>query len=323
MITRRQLLGTTAASAAFALAAPALAQSGGPIRLVVPYGPGGSTDTAARVLAERMSSDMGRTIIVENKPGGGTMVGMQNVATSKPDGSALLLTTTTAALLPAFDIPLQVEPQKQLAMVAQLADIPCVFAVNTKHPAKTWGEFTEWLKKEPGQVYYGTSSTGGLPHLWGELISAKNGGKLQHIPYKAAAEALRDVVAGHVPAFVDVTTPVDQQIRGGTMRGLLCGAPERVAAVGDVPTAKELGMPDLEAAVYFGVSAPSGTPAEIIQRYNAAINAALKAESVREKLMSMGFIPTGGTPEAYTQRLAAETVRWRKVIKDAKIPPPA
>jgi tripartite-type tricarboxylate transporter receptor subunit TctC len=323
MITRRQLLGTTAAGAAFALAAPAVAQSGTPIRLVVPYGPGGSTDTAARVLAERMSADLGRTIVVENRPGGGTMVGMQNVASSKPDGSALLLTTTTAALLPAFDIPLQVEPQKQLAMVSQLADIPCVFAVNTKHPAKTWAEFAEWLKAQSGTVHYATSSTGGLPHLWGELISAKNGGKLQHIPYKAAAEALRDVVAGHVPAFVDVTTPLDQQIRGGTMRGLLCGAPQRVAAIADVPTAKELGMPDLEAAVYFGVSAPAGTPADIIKTYNTAINAALKVESVREKLMSMGFIPTGGTPEAYTQRLAAETVRWRKVIKDAKIPAPA
>jgi tripartite-type tricarboxylate transporter receptor subunit TctC len=322
MITRRQLLATTATGTALALAAPSLAQSGGPVRLVVPYGPGGSTDTAARVLAERMSSDLGRTIIVENKPGGGTMVGMQNVASSKPDGSALLLTTTTAALLPAFDIPLQVDPQKQLAMVSQLADIPCVFAVNAKHPAKNWAEFAEWLKAQPGPVHFATSSTGGLPHLWGELISAKNAGKLQHIPYKAAAEALRDTVAGHVPAFVDVTTPVDQQIRGGTMRGLLCGAPQRVAAIGDVPTVFELGMPDLEAAVYFGVSAPAGTPAEIIQRYNAAINAALKVESVREKLMSMGFIPTGGTPEAYTQRLAAETIRWRKVIKDAKIPAP-
>lgn len=323
MIKRRQLLATTAAGAAMAVAAPALAQSGAPIRLVVPYGPGGSTDTAARLLAERMTADLGRTIIVENRPGGGTMVGMQNVASSKPDGSSLLLTTTTAALLPAFDIPLQVEPQKQLTMISQLADIPCVFAVNAKHPAKSFAEFIEWLKAQSGPVHYATSSTGGLPHLWGELISAKNGGKLQHIPYKAAAEALRDTVAGHVPAFVDVTTPVDQQIRGGTMRGLLCGAPTRVAAIGDVPTAKELGLPDLEAAVYFGVSAPSGTPQDIIQRYNAAINAALKVEAVREKLMSMGFIPTGGTPDAYTQRLAAETMRWRKVIKDAKIPAPA
>lgn len=322
MIKRRQLLATTAAGAAMAVAAPALAQSGAPIRLVVPYGPGGSTDTAARLLAERMTADLGRTIIVENRPGGGTMVGMQNVASSKPDGSSLLLTTTTAALLPAFDIPLQVEPQKQLTMIAQLADIPCVFAVNAKHPAKSFAEFTEWLKAQPSPVHYATSSTGGLPHLWGELISAKNGGQLQHIPYKAAAEALRDTVAGHVPAFVDVTMPVDQQIRGGTMRGLLCGAPTRVAAIGDVPTAKELGLPDLEAAVYFGVSAPSGTPQDIIQRYNAAINAALKVEAVREKLMSMGFIPTGGTPEAYAQRLAAETIRWRKVIKDAKIPAP-
>jgi tripartite-type tricarboxylate transporter receptor subunit TctC len=323
MISRRQLLGTTTAGAAVALAAPAIAQTGAQIRLVVPYGPGGSTDTAARVLAERMSAELGRTIIVENRPGGGTMVGMQNVASSKPDGLSLLLTTTTAALLPAFDMPLQIEPQKQLAMVAQLADIPCVFAVSTKHPAKNWAEFVEWLKTQPaGPVHYGTSSSGALPHLWGELISAKTGGRLQHIPYKAAAEALRDVMAGHVPAFVDVTTPVDQQIRGGTMRGLICGAPTRVPAIADVPTARELGMPDLEAAVFFGVSAPAGTPAEVIQRYNAAINTAIKVESVREKLMSMGFIPTGGTPEAYTKRLADETVRWRKVIKDAKIPAP-
>jgi len=321
MIQRRSFVAGSAA--ALSLPAAAFAQgTGTPIRLVVPYGPGGSTDTAARVLAERMAADMGKSIVVENRPGGGTMVGMLNVAKSKPDGTSLLLTTTTAALLPAFDIPLQVEPQKDLAMVSQLADIPCVLAVNAKNPAKTFAEFIEWVKAQPGPTHYSTSSTGALPHLWGELISTRTNGKFQHIPYKAAAEALRDAVAGHVQVFVDVTTPVDGQIRAGTMRGLLCGAPQRVANIPDVPTAAELGVPDLEAAVYFGVSTTAGTPADIIALYNAAINMALKDATVRERLTSLGFIPTGGTPDAYTQRLAAETVRWRKVIKAAGIQPP-
>jgi tripartite-type tricarboxylate transporter receptor subunit TctC len=301
----------------------AFGQSDNPIRLVVPYGPGGSTDTAARLLAERMTEILKRSVIVENKPGGGTMVGMQFVAHSKPDGSVLLLTTTTAALLPAFDMQLPINPQKDLAMVAQFADIPVFLGVKTSHPAKTLPDFTAWLKSQPNTVPYATSSSGGLPHLWGELLNLKLGRKMEHIPYKAAAEALRDVVAGHVPAFVDVTTPVDQQIRAGTMRGLIVGAPKRVAAVPDVPTAAELGMPDLEAAVYFGVSAPAGTPAEVIATVNGAINAALKIDKVRERLQSLGFIPTGGTAQAYTDRLAAETVRWRKVIKEAGIPAPA
>jgi len=323
MLHRRRLVQGAGALALFAATAPAFGQSKGrPIRLVVPYGPGGSTDTAARLLASRMTEELDQSIIVENKPGGGTMVGMQNVAHSKPDGLSLLITTTTAALLPAFDVPLPINPQKDLVAVSQLADIPCLFAVNAKHPAKTWAEFAAWLKQQPNEVHYSTSSSGGLPHLWGELISAKHGGKLHHLPYKAAAEALRDAVAGHVPAFVDTTTPVDQQIKSGTMRGLMLGAPKRVDAVPDVPTVHELGMPELEAAVYFGVTAPAGTSPELIQRYNAAINASLKHEAVREKLQSLGFIPTGGTPEAYAARLASETARWRQVIKDAKIPAP-
>ena len=326
MIQRRTLVtGTLASGAVAALAAPAIVSaqsSGGQIRLVVPYGPGGSTDTAGRVLAERMSAEMGKTIVVENRPGGGTMVGMVNVAKSKPDGTSLMILTTTAALLPAFDVPLQIDPQKDLATVAQLADIPCVLAVNAKNPAQTFPEFIAWVKAQPGPTLYSTSSSGGLPHLWGELIATRTDGKLQHIPYKAAAEALRDAVAGHVQVFVDTTTPVDAQFRAGTMRGLLCGAKTRVANIPDVPVASELGVPELEAAVYFGVATTAGTPPELIAQYNAAINAALKVEAVRERLTSLGFIPTGGTPEAYAQRLADETVRWRKVIKDAKIPAP-
>lgn len=323
MINRRRVIGAgLGLAAASGIGRAAWAQSSTPIRLVVPYGPGGSTDTAARLLAEKMAEDLKTTIVVENKPGGGTMVGMQNVAGSKPDGKSLLLMTTTAALLPAFDRPMPIHPQKDLVTVSQLADIPCLFAVNAKNPATNWAEFTDWLKKQPGEVHYSTSSSGGLPHLWGELISAKTGAKLKHLPYKAAAEALRDAVAGHVPAFVDVTTPIDQQIRAGTMKGLMVGSPSRVSAVPDVPTVHELGMPDLQAAVYFGVAAPAGTPAELIERYNTAINAALKIDVVREKYQTLGFIPTGGTPQAYADRLAAETVRWRKVIKDANIEAP-
>ena len=322
MIHRRSVVAGSIA--ALALPAVASAQgSGTPVRLVVPYGPGGSTDTAARVLAERMANDLGKSIVVDNRPGGGTMIGMLNVAKSKPDGNTLLLMTTTAALLPAFDIPLQVDPQKDLVTVSQLADIPCVLAVNAKNPAQTFAEFIEWVKAQPNPVHYSTSSSGGLPHLWGELIATRTNGKLQHIPYKAAAEALRDAVAGHVQVFVDVTTPIDTQINAGTMRGLLCGAPKRVANVPSVPTAAECGVPELEAAVYFGVATTAGTPADIIASYNAAINAALKVESVRERLTSLGFIPTGGTAEAYAQRLASETERWRKVIKAAGIQPPA
>ena len=325
MIKRRRVMQAgIAASVAAAGVGPAVGQGNGlPIRLVVPYGPGGSTDTSARLLAERMSTDLGKSIIVENRPGGGTMVGMQVVARSKPDGTTLLLTTTTAALLPAFDMPLPVNPQKELACVAQLADIPVLLGVRASHPAKTLTEFVAWLKEQPGNVPFATSSSGGLPHLWGELLNTKVGRKMEHIPYKAAAEALRDVVAGHVPAFVDVTTPIDQQIRAGTMRGLIVGAPKRVSAVPDVPTAAELGMPDLEAAVFFGVTAPAGTPDDVIATYNAAINNALTNDTVRERLLAMGYIPTGGTAQAYAQRLASETVRWRKVIKEAGIQPPA
>ena len=168
MIARRTLVTGTLAT----FAAPSIVSAqGAPIRLVVPYGPGGSTDTAGRVLAERMSQDTGRTIVVENRPGGGTMVGMVNIAKSKPDGTSLMVLTTTAALQPAFDIPMQIDPQKDLAPIAQLADIPCVLAVNASNPAKTFAEFIEWVKAQPDCAFTQRTRARGHTSGWSSASS--------------------------------------------------------------------------------------------------------------------------------------------------------
>ena len=320
-IGRRALLG----AGGVVLAAPHIARSQGGevIRLVVPYGAAGSTDVAARVVAARMATELGQTIIIENKPGGGSMVGMQNVAHSRPDGYSLLFAASTAALLPAFDMPMPIDPQKDLIAVGQVADIPCLFSVNAHHPSKTLAEFSAWLKEQPGTVYFATSSSGAVTHLFGELINLKIGRKMEHISYKGFADSLRDVLGGFVPALADVVMPVDQQIRAGTMRGLVLGSAKRMPMVPDVPTGVDLGFPDLQAAVFLGIMAPAATPAEIVARYNAALNKALASDEVLSKLAGSGFILTGGSPAAYTERLSYETVRWRRVIQEAHIPPPA
>ena len=170
-------------------------------------------------------------------------------------------------------------------------------------------------------MHYSTSSTGGLPHLWGEVIATRTNGKLQHIPYKAAAEALRDAVAGHVPAFVDVTTPVDAQIRAGTMRGLICGAKSRVANIPDVPVASELGAPELEAAVYFGVATTAGTPPDIVAKLQAELIRIVALPDVQAKLRGLGGERGTMTVEQFTRFNAQEYERFGRLIREANIKP--
>jgi tripartite-type tricarboxylate transporter receptor subunit TctC len=320
---RRQLMG---AAVLAALARPAAAQNfpDRPLRFVVPYAPGGSTDTSARIVAEKLAALLGQPVIVENKPGGGTIIGTEFVAKARPDGYAILLTPAALIANAAFGTTVPYDIDKDLAPVVGFVDLPMLLAANNAAPFKTVGELIAWSKAEPGRtVAYASAGVGSLTHLWGEYVKARTGMPLEHVGYKGSAEALRDVIAGHVPLFADVLVPTAAAIRVGQVRGLAVAMASRSSLLPDVPTVAEAGLPGMEGSVPFGISLPGGTPASLVTQLNAAFNQALADPPTRARLVELGFVPVGGAAQDYAAMLAAEIAKWRKVIRDAKIPPPS
>ncbi len=317
MIKRRTVLAATAgwtivgASAVRAQAWPAQQ-----IKIVVPYGPGGATDTAGRLLAEKMTPLVGQQVIVENKGGGNTIIGMELVAKSKPDGYTLLLGTTTLATNAALGLKQPYDPLKDFQPVSTLADIPDFIAINKDLPVKDYKGFVEWVNSQPQKVRYATSGLGNQPHLWAELFRARNKLNLENIAYKNAADALRDVMGGHVPIVIDVVMPAGVHATQGRLTGLVVSSEKRSPVCPDVPTVVELGMPDMVSAVFFGVVAPAGIPRPVLDRLNGMVRQIIKDPEVEKKFADLGYVTTGSTPEAYLEKLKFETERWTKVVKD-------
>jgi tripartite-type tricarboxylate transporter receptor subunit TctC len=317
MIKRRSVLAATAgwtivgASAVRAQAWPAQQ-----IKIVVPYGPGGATDTAGRLLAEKMTPLVGQQVIVENKGGGNTIIGMEMVAKSKPDGYTLLLGTTTLATNAALGLKQPYDPLKDFQPVSTLADIPDFIAINKDLPVKDYKSFVDWVNSQPQKVRYATSGLGNQPHLWAELFRARNKLNLENIAYKNAADALRDVMGGHVPIVIDVVMPAGVHAAQGRLTGLVVSSEKRSPVCPNVPTVVELGMPDMVSAVFFGVVAPAGIPRPVLDRLNGLVRQIIKEPEVEKKFADLGYVTTGSTPEAYQEKLKFETERWTKVVKD-------
>lgn len=317
MLKRRNVLVATAgwtivgASAVRAQAWPAQQ-----IKIVVPYGPGGATDTAGRLLAEKMTPLVGQQVIVENKGGGNTIIGMELVAKSKPDGYTLLLGTTTLATNAALGLKQPYDPLKDFQPISTLADIPDFIAINKDLPVKDYKAFVDWVNSQPQKVRYATSGLGNQPHLWAELFRARNKLNLENIAYKNAADALRDVMGGHVPIVIDVVMPAGVHAAQGRLTGLVVSSEKRSPVCPDVPTVVELGMPDMVSAVFFGVVAPAGVPRPVLDRLNGLVRQIIKDPEVEKKFADLGYVTTGSTPEAYLEKLKFETERWTKVVKD-------
>ena len=294
-----------------------------PVHFVVPYAPGGSTDTSARIVAERLTVLFGQPVIVENKPGGGTIIGTEAVVRAKPDGHTILLTPAALIANAAFGMAVPYDIAKDLVPVLGFVDLPMLLAASNNAPFKSVAELIAWSKAEPGRsVSYASAGVGSLTHLWGEYVKARTGMPLEHVGYKGSAGALRDVIAGHVPLFSDVLVPTAAAIRAGQLRGLAVAMAKRSELLPDVPTVGEAGLPGMEGSVPFGISVPGGTPAAVVMRLNTAFNEALADPGTRRRLLELGFVPIGGTPQSYATVLATEIAKWRKVIKDSKIPPP-
>ena len=213
---------------------------------------------------------------------------------------------------------------KDLVPVLSFVDLPMLLAASNSAPFKSVGELLAWSKAAPDRtVAYASAGIGSLTHLWGEYVKARTAMPLEHVGYKGSAEALRDVIAGHVPLFADVLVPTAAAIRAGQVRGLAVAMAARSPLLPDVPTVGEAGLPGMEGSVPFGISVPGGTPAPLVRQLNAAFNEAMADPQTRRKLVDLGFIPVGGPPEVYAAVLVAEIAKWRKVIKDAKIPAPS
>jgi tripartite-type tricarboxylate transporter receptor subunit TctC len=294
-----------------------------PLHFVVPYAPGGSTDTSARIVAEKLAELLGQPVVVENKAGGGTLIGTEFVARSKPDGHTLLLTPAALIANAAFGVKVPYDIDRDLMPVSGLVDLAVLLAAANDAPFKSVAELLAYARADPGRtIPYASAGVGSLTHLWGEFVKARLKLPLEHVGYKGSAEALKDVMAGHVPLFSDVLVPTATAIRAGKVRGLAVATRERVALLPDVPTVGEAGLPGTECTIPFGVSVAAGTPAERVTRLNAALNQALADAGVRGKLTELGFLPVGGTPKAYADVVAREIAKWRQVIRDSSIPAP-
>ncbi len=320
MIKRRGVLaGTAGWTIVGASAVRAQAWPSQPVKIVVPYIPGGATDTTGRIVAEKMTALLGQQVFVENRGGGNTIIGMELVAKSKPDGHTLLLGTTTLATNAALGFKQPYDPLKDFQPISTLADIPDIVAVHPSVPAKTFAEFVDWMNKQPDRVRYATSGVGNQPHLWAELLRSRRSLKMENIAYKGAADALRDVLAGHVPMIIDVVLPTGNHVAAGRLTGLAVASAQRSTICPNVPTVAELGMKDMESAVFFGLVAPAGVPRPVVDRLNGLVHQIIKDPEVAKKFGDLGFLMTGSTPEAYHEKLKFETERWTKVVKDNNI----
>jgi tripartite-type tricarboxylate transporter receptor subunit TctC len=289
------------------------------IKIVVPYIPGGATDTAGRVVAEKMGALLGQQVIVENKGGGNTIIGMESVAKAKPDGCTLLLGSTTLATNAALGLKQPFDPLKDFQPISTIADIPDMVAVNKDLPIKNYKEFADWVGKQPDKVRFACSGIGNQPHLWGELFRSRNKLKMEVVGYKGSADAIRDVMGGHVPVVVDVVLPSGTHVSAGRLTGICVASAERSPMCPDVPTVVELGMPDLVSAVFYGIVAPIGVPAPVVEKLNALCREIVKDEGVKKKFLELGFVTTGSTPQGYLDKLKFETERWTKVVKENDI----
>src|SRR5262245_10090228 len=304
-----------------ALATPALSDTypSQPIRIVVPTPAGGIADLLSRTLANKMG-ESGKTVVVENRTGGSGVIAADAVAKSAPDGYTLYMGLhQTQAILPHLMAKLPYDPVKDFTPIILIGTSPNILVVNPAVPAKTAQELVAHAKANPGKVTYASPGNGSAGHIVGEQFRLMHGIDIVHVPYRGAAPALQDVVAGHISMMFDIVPLTREQLTQGKVRALAVAAPQRLAAVPDVPTMTEVGMRELEGGPWFGLLAPAGTPRAVIDWLNAETIKAFNAPDVRERLSQQGLSFPLGSPEDFATHIAAETQRWGDVIRRANI----
>ncbi len=302
------------------LALPALAvYPDKPLRLVVPFAPGGGTDLVGRLVAEGMAQDLGQPVIVDNKPGAGTIIGTDFVAKSTPDGYTLVMGTFALAANPALVAKLPFDPNKDLTPVGLIGTSPNVLVVRTDKPWKSVNDVLSAAKAAPGKLNYGSFGNGTSAHLAGALFASLAKVDLTHIPYKGSSPALTDLLGGQIDMMFTTVASVAQYINSGKLRALAVTSGKRSPAWPDLPTLAEAGVVGYMAESWYSVYAPAGTPAAAVVRLNAALKQAVKSENFRSRVEAEGLVPNVGTPTELERYVMAEQLRWRRVVQDARI----
>jgi tripartite-type tricarboxylate transporter receptor subunit TctC len=297
------------------LAFPVAAQSdypNKPIRWIVPYPPGGTTDLLARLMGQYLSTKLGQQVIIDNKAGGGNNIGTEFAVKSAPDGYTWHLVNPANAINATLYPKLNFNFLEDMAPVAGITRVPNVMTVTKNFPAKTVAEFVEYAKKNPGKINMASSGAGTSVHLSGELFKFMTGIDMKHVPYKGAGPAINDLIGGQVDVLFDNMPSIIGHIRGGSVRALAVTSAQRSPAL-DVPTVGET-VPGYEASAWFGLAVPKGTPRPIIDRINREVNAALADPEMRAKLANLGGVPMPGTPEQFWATHRMETEKWAKIV---------
>ncbi|MGZ5093515.1 MAG: tripartite tricarboxylate transporter substrate binding protein [Burkholderiales bacterium] len=290
-----------------------------PVRYIVPQASGGSSDTLARMITHRVGEGLGRQLVVDNRPGATGIIGAEVVAKANPDGYTLLQAATSHATNPAMQTKLPYDSVRDFAPISLLSQQPNIFIVHPSVPVKSIKELIAYVKAKPGQLNYGSSGTGGSQHLAGELLKSMARIDITHVPYKGSPPALIDLLAGRVPIMSSTMPPVLPHIKTGKVRALAVTSVQRSAALPDVPTVAESGVPGYEAIAWQGLLAPAGTPKALIARINAEFVKVLKQPDIVAKLNEQGYDTVASTPEWFASYIRSEIAKWAKVIKASGI----
>ena len=288
-----------------------------PIRFLLPYPPGGSTDTFSRIVTQKLSESLGQQVVVENRPGGNTIIGTDALAKAAPDGYTIGLVATTYAINPSlFKLPY--DPAKDLIPIIQAGFSSLVLVVHPSVPVKTLKEFLTYAKANPGKLNYGTVGSGSITHLASELFEDVAGIDTVNVPYKGTAPMVTDLIGGQLHYALDTPVTSIPHLKSGKLRGIAVASAKRSSAMPDIPTMVEAGLP-FEISAWLGIMAPAGTPKEIVSKLNAEINKILQMPDVRERLAASALEPGGGDPEQLAAVIKTDLARWPAIVKKANV----
>ena len=320
----RPVIGLLVAAVLTIVATTTLAQTwpNKPVRIIVPYPPGGVGDTFTRSLAQQLSERLGQPVLIENKPGASQIIGAELAAKAAPDGYTLFLgSVTSLAINVRSQKKLSYDPVRDFAPVSLCFASPLYLVVNPALPASSVAELIALARAKPGQLTFASVGQGGSLHLAGELFKSMTGVDMTHIPYKGSAPALADVMGGQVSMIFDVGVSALPQVRAGKLRALAITAGRRSEGTPEYPTIAEAGVPGYEASIWFGIVAPAGTPAPVVARLSREIAQIVRTPAIRERFVPLGLDLIGGTPEEFAATMRSEIPKWARVLQDARVEP--